>query len=88
MPAREYRSGRNEFGRLVVTGPAPTQEEEIAALQARVAKLESSLAVALGEMERWLLSGECDCDAEGHICGKKRLERSIATVKAAMKEEG
>ncbi len=47
-------------------------------------ELVTALEIGRSEMELWERSEECDCPAEGHICGITRLRANIVFVKQAL----
>ena len=52
----------------------------------RCGELLEAAKMGLIEMKRWRDNDECDCPAEGHICGMPRLSRSIKLVESAIAE--
>jgi hypothetical protein len=53
--------------------------------EAREKPMIEALVVAKAELTIWLDCLDCDCPAEGHICGRPRVEQSLAQIDAAMK---
>ena len=47
-----------------------------------------ALEAARAELTIWLDCLDCDCPSEGHICGRPRVEQSLAQIDAALKREG
>jgi len=42
--------------------------------------MRGALKEARIELQRWLNYDECDCPAEGHLCGRPRVERTVAKI--------
>lgn len=61
--------------------------KKLAAQAAEIKRLRKACKIGLEEMARWESQDECDCPAEGHICGIPRLRRNIKEVEQALKPQ-
>ena len=54
-------------------------------IDAETVAMREALIEARIELQRWLNYDECDCPAEGHLCGRPRVERTVAKIDTVLK---